>query len=101
MKASDAIKIENRAPSVDYTYGNGSGHYALLPNSKILYRGRVGYLHLQKDFRITSEESYCLNFEYYDYGLSYVANLKVYLWISDEFEIIQMLWPRQSCSQYT
>ncbi|CAF4023615.1 unnamed protein product, partial [Adineta steineri] len=42
LKASDAIKIENKAPSVDYTFGNQSGHYALLPISKVVGAGNVG-----------------------------------------------------------
>ena len=31
-------------------------------------KSNVGYLHLQKEFQITSEESYCLNFYYYNLG---------------------------------
>ncbi|CAF3701490.1 unnamed protein product [Rotaria sp. Silwood1] len=34
LKASNTIQIEHEASSVDYTFGNASRHYALLPNSK-------------------------------------------------------------------
>jgi hypothetical protein len=101
LNARDAVKIESNAPSVDYTFGNNSGHYALLPNSGIVEQGKVGYLYLQKDFQITSKESYCLNFQYYGYSRSYGSNLKVYSWASDESKTVQVLWPlRSSSSEY-
>ncbi|CAF3813716.1 unnamed protein product [Adineta steineri] len=100
LKASDAIKIENKAPSVDYTFGNQSGHYALLPISKVVGAGNVGYLHLQTELNITTEESYCLNFQYYGYGQSFYSNLKVYLRMSDESEAVQTIWPSKP-SQYS
>ncbi|CAF5179317.1 unnamed protein product, partial [Rotaria sp. Silwood1] len=28
MNASNALKVENKAPPIDFTYGNQSGHYA-------------------------------------------------------------------------
>jgi len=101
LNASDAVKIESGAPATDYTFGNESGHYALSPNSKIIKSGNVGYLHLQKEFQITSQESYCLNFEYYSYGTWYDGNLKVYSWTSDEPKTVQMLWPGRSSGGYT
>ncbi|CAF3389465.1 unnamed protein product [Rotaria sp. Silwood2] len=101
LTAYDAIKIEHEAPSVDYTFGNKSGHYSLLPNSKIIERGNVGYLHLQKEFRITSKESYCLNFQYYSYGPFYISHLNVYLWNLDQSETVQILWPKQSSMEYS
>ncbi|CAF4370222.1 unnamed protein product, partial [Adineta steineri] len=52
LKASDAIKIEKQAPSIDYTFGNQSGHYALLPISKVVGAGNAGYLHLQTELNI-------------------------------------------------
>ena len=93
MNASDAIKTESGAPSVDFTFGNQSGHYALLPNSKITATGSVGYLSLQTPLNITSNESFCLNFQYYGYGRPYVSNLKVYAWMSDPSDTVQILWP--------
>ncbi|CAF1223925.1 unnamed protein product [Rotaria sordida] len=93
MKASDAAKIESEAPSVDFTFGNQSGHYAFVPNSKIIEKGNVGYLALQTSFNITINESFCLNFEYYGYGRQYVGNLKVYAWMLDSSESVQNLWP--------
>ncbi len=101
LEARDAIKIEKQAPSADYTFGNASGHYALLPNSKIVDQGNVGYLHLQRELNITSDESYCLNFQYYGYGALYAGNLKVYLRASNESEVIQTIWPGRSSGQYT
>jgi hypothetical protein len=93
MTASDAVKIESEAPSVDFTFGNQSGHYALVPNSKIAAKGNVGYLAPQTSFNITTNESFCLNFQYYGYGKRYVCNLKVYAWLSNSPETIQMMWP--------
>ncbi|CAF4270473.1 unnamed protein product [Rotaria sordida] len=89
--ASDANSIEFFAPSADYTFGNGSGHYAFVPASKIVDNGKVGYLHLQKQLQITSQESYCLNFQYYAYPSSDRSYLKIYSWASDESKAIQML----------
>ncbi|CAF3682373.1 unnamed protein product [Adineta steineri] len=93
MKADDAITIESAAPSVDFTFNNQSGHYALVPNSKIIAKGNVGYFALQTSFNITTDESYCLNFQYYAYGQPYASHLKVYAWILDSSETIQVLWP--------
>jgi hypothetical protein len=100
LNASDAVKIESRAPSVDYTFGNESGHYALLLNSKITGEANVGYLHLQKELQITSQESYCLNFYYYSSQESFLGNLKAYTLVSDESETIYTLWPGISSKQY-
>ncbi|CAF4227761.1 unnamed protein product, partial [Rotaria sordida] len=96
--ASDANRIEFFAPSADYTFGNGSGHYAFVPVSKIVDNGKVGYLHLQKQLQITSQESYCLNFQYYAYPSSDRSYLKIYSWASDESKAIQMLWPGERSS---
>ena len=49
--ANDASNMEFSAPSADYTFGNRSGHYAFVPVSKIVDHGKVGYLHLQKQFQ--------------------------------------------------
>jgi hypothetical protein len=100
LNASDAVKIESNAPSVDYTFGNDSGHYALLPNSGIVKPGNVGYLYLQKEFQITPEESYCLNFQYYGYSRLYGSNLKIYSWTSDESKTVQVLWPVRDSGEY-
>jgi hypothetical protein len=91
--ANDARKIDSYAPSADYTFGNGSGHYAFVPISKTFDNGKVGYLHLQKQLQITSQESYCLNFQYYAYTSTDVISLKIYSWTSDEPKAIRMLWP--------
>ncbi|UJR32376.1 hypothetical protein I4U23_019838 [Adineta vaga] len=101
LKASDAIQIENQAPKTDYTFDNSSGHYAILPNSKQFVKGKVGYLHLQSELNITSEESYCLNLYYYAFGRSYASDLNVYLQLSNESKIIQRIWPLRPGSYYT
>ena len=101
LNASEAVKIANGAPSVDCTFGNQSGHYALLPIRTPTQQGYVGYLHLQKEIRITAEESYCLNFQYYGFGSLYGLNhLEIYSWTLDEFETVQTLWPLRGSSQY-
>ncbi|CAF1065693.1 unnamed protein product [Rotaria sordida] len=97
---SDAKRIEFSAPSADYTFGNESGHYAFVPVSKTIDNGKVGYLHLQKQLQVTSQESYCLNFQYYAYPSSDRSYLKIYAWASDESKAIQMLWPGERSSYY-
>ncbi|CAF4421796.1 unnamed protein product [Rotaria sp. Silwood2] len=96
LSARDAIQIEPQAPSVDYTFGNASGHYAFLTNFKTMGKGAVGYLHLQKEFQITANDSYCLNFQYDGYAASYSNNLRVLVWNLDELKTVQMLWPQPS-----
>ncbi|CAF4026040.1 unnamed protein product [Rotaria sordida] len=93
MKASDAIKIESQAPSVDFTSGNQSGHYVFVPNSNTTKAGNVGYLALQTSFNITMNESFCLNFQYYNYGQTVAGNLNVYAQLSESSETVQKLWP--------
>ncbi|CAM4863696.1 unnamed protein product [Rotaria socialis] len=100
LEASDAVKIEAKAPPVDYTFGNQSGHYSLLPNSKIVVKGKVGYLHFQEELQITSNDSYCLNFEYYGYGTWYGGSLQVFSWASNDSKTVQSIWPKTSSSQY-
>jgi hypothetical protein len=100
FEASDAVKVESGAPSVDFTFGNESGHYALLPNSKIIKKGNVGYLHMEVELQITSEESYCLNFQYYGYGRSYMGNLNVYSLVANDSQTVQPLWPSHTSGQY-
>ncbi|CAF0969146.1 unnamed protein product [Rotaria sordida] len=97
---SDAKRIEFFAPSADYTFGNESGHYTFVPVSKTIDNGKVGYLHLQKQLQVTSQESYCLNFQYYAYPSSDRSYLKIYSWASDESKAIQMLWPGERSSYY-
>jgi len=99
--ANDARKIESNAPSADYTFRNGSGHYAFVPVFKTFDDGKVGYLHLQKQLQITSQESYCLNFQYYAYLTISRIFLKIYSWASDESNAIQMLWPTEGSHQST
>lgn len=101
LKASDAVKIETGAPQVDYTFGNSSGHYALLPVSNIYEKGKAGYLHLNNELEITANQSYCLNFEYYSYGRSYPSNLQVYTLISHDPTTVQSIWPVSSSGQYS
>ncbi|CAF2967655.1 unnamed protein product [Rotaria sp. Silwood2] len=98
--ASDVCGIELFAPSTDYTFGNKSGHYTFVPVSKIVDIGKVGYLHLQKQLQVTSQESYCLNFQYYVYPSKGGSYLKIYSWASDESKAIQMLWPGERSSYY-
>lgn len=101
LNASDAIKVDPSAPQVDYTYGNASGHYAFLPASSVIKPGKVGYLHLTEELQITSEETYCLNFQYYNYGRYYQGFLNVYLWTSDETKLAETLWPINDYKSYT
>ncbi|CAF4654359.1 unnamed protein product, partial [Rotaria sp. Silwood2] len=98
--ATDACGIELFAPSTDYTFGNKSGHYAFVPVFKIVDIGKVGYLHLQKQLQVTSQESYCLNFQYCAYPSKGGSYLKIYSWASDESKVIQMLWPGERSSYY-
>lgn len=101
LNASDAVKIASGAPSVDYTFGNQSGHYALLPHPTPTKEGYVGYLHMQKEIQIVANESYCLNFQYYNFGSSFgISHLEIYSWTVDEFNTVQSLWPLQGSSQY-
>jgi hypothetical protein len=93
LNATDAIKMDGNSPSADFTFGNASGHYAVTPNSKIPGVGNVGYLHLQKEFQITSNVSYCLNFQYYSHGQAYQSHLNLYSWTSNQPKTIQSLWP--------
>ncbi|CAF1334078.1 unnamed protein product [Rotaria sp. Silwood1] len=93
MKASDAIIMESQAPSVDFTFGNQSGHYVFVPNSNITKAGNVGYLALQTSFNITTNESFCLNFQYYNYGQTAAGNLNVYAQLSESSETVRKLWP--------
>ncbi len=101
LNASDARKIDGTAPSVDFTFGNASGHYAILPNSNITGVGNVGYLYLQNQLQITSEVSYCLNFQYYSHGRDYQSHLYVYSWTSNQPKTIQILWPGANSYPYT
>ena len=98
--ANSATEIEFSAPSTDYTFGNRSGHYAFVPVSKIIDNGKVGYLHLQKQLKITPQESYCLNFRYYAYPSDDRSYLKIYSWSSDESKAIQILWPGERSSYH-
>lgn len=101
LNASDAVKIAKDAPSVDYTFANQSGHYALLPRPTLEEVGNVGYLHLQKEIRIGEEESYCLSFQYYGFGNLYgVTHLEIFSWTLDEMQTVQTLWPVKGSSQY-
>ncbi|CAF1401590.1 unnamed protein product [Adineta steineri] len=93
MKAIDAVKVESKAPSTDFTYGNQSGHYAFVPNSKIIEQGNVGYLATRTEFDITADKSFCLSFQYYGFGQQYVGNLNVYAHLSDTFRTVQKIWP--------
>ncbi|CAF4245202.1 unnamed protein product, partial [Rotaria sordida] len=93
MKTSDVITMESQAPSVDFTFGNQSGHYVFVPNSNTTKAGNVGYLALQKSFNITMNESFCLNFQYYNYGQTVAGNLNVYAQLSESPETVQKLWP--------
>ncbi|CAF3595309.1 unnamed protein product [Rotaria sp. Silwood1] len=92
MNASDAVKIESQAPSVDFTFGNQSGHYAFVPNSNITKVANVGYLALQTSFNITENDTFCLNFQYYSYGRTMAGNLNVYAQLLESSETVQKLW---------
>jgi hypothetical protein len=100
LQASEASSIESGAPSSDYTFGNQSGHYSLLRNSQTAYTANVGYLNLLKTLEINSDQSYCLNFQYYCYGPSYTGNLFVFTWHSDETKAVRKLWPIQTSNAY-
>ena len=100
LEANEAIKIEPSAPPVDFTLGTGLGHYAFLPNADSVRPGNVGYLQSSQSLNITEEHSFCLNFQYYGYGRSYVGYLQVYTIQSDETRAIRPLWPKTGRSQY-
>jgi hypothetical protein len=98
IQASDAAKQEDQAPSIDYTFGNQSGHYTWLDNYQQIEKGYVGYLATRAAFNITANETFCLNFEYYGYGQQDTGHLKVYAWNAPNE--VQPLWPPQSSSQF-
>ena len=100
LTANEAIKIEHSAPAVDHTLGTGLGHYALLPNALITKPGNVGYLRSEEVLHITAEESFCLSFQYYGYGRSYVGSLRVYTIELDGTDAIRMVWPKQGQGEY-
>ncbi|CAF1180335.1 unnamed protein product [Adineta steineri] len=98
--ASEARQIESSAPIVDYTFGNSSGHYAFVPVSHIVDKGKVGYMHLEKQFQVTFQESYCLNFQYYAYPASSNSFLRIYSWASDGSKAIGFLWPEDKSGHH-
>ena len=100
FEAADATKIERQAPPNDYTWGNRSGHYSLLPNSNITRAGNVGYLSVSKTLNITAEESFCLSFQYYGYGRSYMGNLQVFTQELDGMKGVRRLWPSRASGEY-
>jgi hypothetical protein len=100
IQASDAVKQDGQAPSIDYTFGNKSGHYAWLANFKLIRQGKVGYLATRSAFNFTANDSYCLNFQYYGYGPLYETHLQVYSMTRDETPVVQVLWPQQDSWQY-
>lgn len=93
MSATNAMKVEPKAPSVDYTFKNQSGHYAIVPGTNSQDAGKVGYLLLERTFNVTSAESFCLNFQYYGYARSYKSHLNVYTQSLSTWKPLQMLWP--------
>ncbi|CAF3948902.1 unnamed protein product [Adineta steineri] len=96
IEASDAIKKESDAPSIDNTFGNASGHYAWLANYNLIQPGKVGYLAMKKPIHITSDESFCLNLNYYLYGRATSSNLLVYTWTSGTSDELQVIWPNRN-----
>ena len=100
IQASEAAKKESQAPALDYTFGNESGHYTWLANYGKTEKGSVGYLATRRIFDITANETYCLSFEYYGYEPFLNANLKVYAWMLNTSDVVQILWPPQSSSEY-
>ena len=100
MRARDVVQIASEAPKVDYTFDNKSDHYALVDNGRVFETGSVGYFHMQNKLNITFEESYCLKFQYYNYGHALSTNLVVYIKLSNQSTIIQRLWPDDSSGQY-
>ena len=77
IRASDADKKGVGAPAVE------SGHYMWLDHYMSIRPGRVGYLTLQTPMNITTNQSFCLDFQYYDYGHRVTSNLKIYIRMSD------------------
>lgn len=98
--ASDATQINSFAPRTDFTFGNVSGHYAFMPVPMTTDEGKAGYLHLQNQFEFTSQETYCLNFQYYAYQDSTNNHLTIYSWDSNESKAIQNLWPGKRSGYY-
>jgi hypothetical protein len=101
LAANEAIQIEPSAPAVDYTLGTGLGHYAVLPNALIAQLGKVGYLQSLQALNITDQQSFCLNFQYYGYGRSYLGSLQVYTMQSDGTKAIRRLWPLTGQGEYS
>jgi MAM domain, meprin/A5/mu len=101
IRASDAVAIDDQAPPFDYTFGNGSGHYAWVQNLKPVRPGKVGYFITRLVFNFTANATYCLNFEYYGYGRVYKSHLTVYTIMEDNRNTVQKLWPIQDPWQYS
>ncbi len=87
-------------PTYDYTYGNQSGHYARVKYWGHIFNGRTGYFATQQAFNIQENQSYCLNFEYFNYGLFNTTKLKVYTSMWDSPNAVEMIWPLGNASQY-
>ncbi|CAF1313350.1 unnamed protein product, partial [Rotaria sordida] len=101
IQADDAVKQQDKAPPIDYTYGNGSGHYVWLKNSSYVQPGNVAYLATRSPLNFTSNQTYCLNFQYYGYIRDwYKINLKIYSMINNGTPVVQRLWPTYSAGQY-
>ncbi|CAF3080686.1 unnamed protein product [Rotaria sp. Silwood2] len=101
IEADDAVKQQRQAPPIDYTFGNGSGHYVWLKNSTYIQPGNVAYLATRSSLNLTSNQTYCLNFQYYGYARNwYKTNLKIYSMISNETPVVQMLWPTYRSGEY-
>jgi hypothetical protein len=93
MAASDAIKIESQAPTIDYTFKNQSGHYVFIADTNLSNTADLGYIALSTSFNMTTDESYCLNFQYYRYGRSNTNHLRVYAQLTSSADTMQLLWP--------
>ena len=98
IQASAAVKNESQAPAVDYTFGDGSGHYAWLANYNLIRQGNVGYLATREALNITADQSYCVSLQYYTYGRSSSGNLLIYTMGS---EGVQRIWPMTDTSMFS
>lgn len=101
IQAGQPPQPGSNPPYYDFTYGNKSGHYAWVNNFRPSGKYQVGYFATQQAFNIQESQSYCLNFEYFQYGLFSTVELKVYTWMLDSPNAVQVIWPPGNASQYS
>lgn len=101
IQAGQPPELGGTPPQIDFTFANKSGHYVWVNNFRRSRSGRVGYYGTEQAFYIQQNQSYCLNFEYFQYNFIDATKLKVYAWMSDSNDAIQLLWPSINSETYS